>query len=165
MPGLSGLDVAARLEPPRPRVVFCTAFDQFAIDAFEHHAVDYLLKPINRERLLRTLARISGEVDEQRRQIRQGNEQREAERTQARLLPASGAGTRGTRLRGDVPARDGIGGDYYDFLRLDANRVGLTLGDVSGKALMRAFLSPRCRRACRHSYPAAFTIRPACSAS
>ena len=54
MPGLSGLDVAARLEPPRPRVVFCTAFDQFAIDAFEHHAVDYLLKPINRERLMRT---------------------------------------------------------------------------------------------------------------
>ena len=71
MPGLSGLDVAARLEPPRPRVVFCTAFDEFAIDAFEHHAVDYLLKPINRERLMRTVARISGEVDEQRRQVRE----------------------------------------------------------------------------------------------
>ena len=40
MPGLSGLDVAARLRPPRPRIVFCTAFDQFAIDAFDQQAVD-----------------------------------------------------------------------------------------------------------------------------
>ncbi len=144
MPGLSGLDVAARLEPPRPRVIFCTAFDQFAIDAFEHHAVDYLLKPINRERLMRTVARISGEVDEQRRQLREDalriKEQREAERTQARLMPTGGAGLEGLDCAGACRPAQGIGGDYYDFLRLDANCVGLTLGDVSGKGTYAGLL-------------------------
>jgi len=144
MPGLSGLDVAARLEPPRPRVVFCTAFDQFAIDAFEHHAVDYLLKPINRERLMRTITRISGDVDEQRRQTREiahhVSEQREAERTQARLMPTSGTALEGLDCAGTCRPARGIGGDYYDFLPLDADRVGLTLGDVSGKGTYAGIL-------------------------
>jgi len=140
MPGLSGLDVAARLEPPRPRIVFCTAFDQFAIDAFEHHAVDYLLKPVNRERLMGTLARISGEVDDQRRQVYDLHEQREAERTQARLMPASGTALEGLDCAGTCRPARGIGGDYYDFLQLDADRVGLTIGDVSGKGTYAGLL-------------------------
>jgi serine phosphatase RsbU (regulator of sigma subunit) len=137
MPGLSGLDVAARLQPPRPRVVFCTAFDQFAIDAFEHHAVDYLLKPVNRDRLGRTVARVSAEIGEQRRLVR---EQCEAERTQARLMPAAGAQIEGLECAGTTRPASGIGGDYYDFLRLDADRVGLTVGDVSGKGTYAGLL-------------------------
>jgi sigma-B regulation protein RsbU (phosphoserine phosphatase) len=140
MPGLSGLDVAARLEAPRPRVIFCTAYDQFAIDAFEHHAVDYLLKPINRDRLMRTVARISGEVDERRRQIQQISEQREAERTQARLMPTTGAVLEGLDCAGTCRPARGIGGDYYDFLQLDGDGVGLTLGDVSGKGTYAGLL-------------------------
>jgi two-component system LytT family response regulator len=58
MPGSSGLDVAACLPKPRPHVVFCTAFDQYAVEAFELHAVDYLLKPVGRTRLAQTLDRI-----------------------------------------------------------------------------------------------------------
>ncbi len=58
MPGSSGLDVAACLPKPRPHVVFCTAFDQYAVEAFELHAVDYLLKPIGRARLAQTLERV-----------------------------------------------------------------------------------------------------------
>jgi len=58
MPGSSGLDVAACLPKPRPHVVFCTAFDQYAVEAFELHAVDYLLKPIGRARLAQALDRI-----------------------------------------------------------------------------------------------------------
>lgn len=58
MPGCSGLEVAAALPPPRPRIIFCTAYDQYAIDAFELHAVDYLLKPVNRARLSDSLQRI-----------------------------------------------------------------------------------------------------------
>ena len=50
MPGASGLDVAASLGQPRPAVIFCTAFDQYAVDAFELSALDYLLKPVNRAR-------------------------------------------------------------------------------------------------------------------
>jgi two-component system LytT family response regulator len=51
MPGCTGLEVAASLGRPRPAIIFCTAFDQYAVDAFELQAVDYLLKPVNRARL------------------------------------------------------------------------------------------------------------------
>ena len=58
MPGASGLDVAASLGKPRPAVIFCTAFDQYAVDAFELSALDYLLKPVNRARLAASLDRV-----------------------------------------------------------------------------------------------------------
>ena len=59
MPGCSGLEVAASLGRPRPAIIFCTAFDQYAVDAFELHAVDYLLKPVNRARLHAALERVA----------------------------------------------------------------------------------------------------------
>lgn len=55
MPGMSGLEVAAELAGGGTRVVFVTAFDQFALEAFEHHAVDYLLKPVTDARLESTI--------------------------------------------------------------------------------------------------------------
>jgi two-component system LytT family response regulator len=58
MPGSSGIDVAACLPEPRPHVIFCTAYDRHAVDAFELHAVDYLLKPISRVRLGEALDRV-----------------------------------------------------------------------------------------------------------
>lgn len=58
MPGCSGLDIAASLPSPRPKIVFCTAFDKYAVDAFEVHAVDYLLKPVSRVRLAKALDRV-----------------------------------------------------------------------------------------------------------
>lgn len=58
MPELSGFDVLDRLGPEdRPLVVFTTAFDEYALQAFEAAAVDYLLKPISEERLDAALAR------------------------------------------------------------------------------------------------------------
>ena len=57
MPACSGLEVAASLPSPRPRIVFCTAFDQYAVDAFELHAIDYLLKPVSRARLAEAVSR------------------------------------------------------------------------------------------------------------
>jgi two-component system LytT family response regulator len=57
MPGCTGIDVVASLPEPRPRVIFCTAYDQHAVDAFELHAIDYLLKPISRARLAKALDR------------------------------------------------------------------------------------------------------------
>ncbi len=58
MPGLSGLDTL-RLLPPqeRPLTVFLTAYDRYALSAFEVHALDYLLKPIDDERFNETLDR------------------------------------------------------------------------------------------------------------
>ncbi len=61
MPGLDGLGVAQVLEGqvPRPAVIFCTAFDQFAVAAFDVSAVDYLLKPVVPERLARAVSRVA----------------------------------------------------------------------------------------------------------
>lgn len=56
MPGLSGLEVAARA--PACRIVFVTAYDEFAVQAFEQAAVDYLVKPVTAERLARTMQRL-----------------------------------------------------------------------------------------------------------
>ncbi len=62
MPGLNGIELAARLceGPQPPRVVFTTAYDHYTLQAFEHAAFDYLLKPIGLERLGRTVARLKG---------------------------------------------------------------------------------------------------------
>jgi two-component system LytT family response regulator len=60
MPGCTGMEVAASLPSPRPHIIFCTAFDQYAVDAFELSAVDYLLKPVNRARLAQALDRVRG---------------------------------------------------------------------------------------------------------
>jgi DNA-binding LytR/AlgR family response regulator len=65
MPGATGLDVAracARLSRP-PQIVFVTAFDRFALDAFDAAAVDYLLKPVQPDRLARTVARLRDRLD------------------------------------------------------------------------------------------------------
>ena len=59
MPGLSGLEVAAQLESDTaPLLVFVTAFDEHAIRAFDLNAVDYLLKPYDRDRLEKSLHRL-----------------------------------------------------------------------------------------------------------
>jgi len=59
MPGMDGLEVARHLaDAPQPAaVVFTTAYDEYAVNAFETNAVSYLLKPVRRERLLRALER------------------------------------------------------------------------------------------------------------
>lgn len=61
MPGDDGFALLARLDP-RPAVVFVTAFDQYAVRAFEANAVDYLLKPFRAERLAEALARVRTEL-------------------------------------------------------------------------------------------------------
>jgi DNA-binding LytR/AlgR family response regulator len=61
MPGLSGLEVAERIGS-LAQVVFVTAYDQYAVDAFDAGAVDYLLKPVQLERLERALARVKAKL-------------------------------------------------------------------------------------------------------
>src|SRR5258705_2506421 len=58
MPGLNGFQVVERV-PAGPMVVFTTAHDQHAVRAFEVNAIDYLLKPVERERLDRALDRVA----------------------------------------------------------------------------------------------------------
>ncbi|MEO1075395.1 MAG: LytTR family DNA-binding domain-containing protein [Bacteroidota bacterium] len=80
MPELSGFDVLRRRPPgPAPVVVFATAYDTYAIQAFEHHAAGYLLKPYDRARFASTLAHAKA-------QHRGRSQNREAEsHTQAAL--------------------------------------------------------------------------------
>lgn len=68
MPGLTGLEVASELADRAadgahvPRIVFVTAFDEFALQAFDLAAVDYLLKPLDPQRLARTVERLKAQL-------------------------------------------------------------------------------------------------------
>lgn len=93
MPGLSGLEVAAAAveASPATQIVFVTAYDQYAVDAFEHGAVDYLLKPIKPGRLAATVERL---------QARSGNNEAAA---LADLLERLGAHPGLQQRRDDAP--------------------------------------------------------------
>jgi two-component system LytT family response regulator len=65
MPELTGFEVLAALEEP-PNVIFCTAHDKFALKAFDVHAVDYLLKPFDRERFQTALHRAIAKIQNQK---------------------------------------------------------------------------------------------------
>lgn len=74
MPGLNGFDVLRKVSQgveQMPVVVFVTAYDQYAIRAFEVRALDYLLKPVDEDRLAQALERISQALTEQREKQQQ----------------------------------------------------------------------------------------------
>lgn len=64
MPGMMGVELAERLQQLQPglQIVFVTAYNEYAVDAFELHALDYLLKPVRKERLEKTIERIKAQV-------------------------------------------------------------------------------------------------------
>ncbi len=66
MPGLTGFEVLTHLAEI-PQIIFSTAYDEYALEAFEVHAVDYLLKPYTKERFSRALARVP--ADESRNSV------------------------------------------------------------------------------------------------
>jgi DNA-binding LytR/AlgR family response regulator len=89
MPEVDGFDVARHLPEPRPLLVFQTAYDEYALRAFEHAALDYLVKPVTLDGLRRALGRAR-------------------ERLEAPARPAPDAGVlRGLRasVRGSAPRR------------------------------------------------------------
>lgn len=114
MPGLGGLEVARRLRG-HPRTVFVTAFDDFAVEAFELHALDYLLKPFPRQRLEQTLRRAESELRESAGQ--------EYNRRLLELLEAGEPGGSGGFLES---FRVQTGGRLY---RLLAERISLIEAD------------------------------------
>jgi DNA-binding LytR/AlgR family response regulator len=61
MPGLTGMDVAEKIAGSC-RIVFVTAYDEYAVEAFEKEAVDYLLKPVSKERLEKTVNRLKEDL-------------------------------------------------------------------------------------------------------
>jgi len=109
MPGCSGLEVAASLGRPRPAIVFCTAYDQYAVDAFELHAVDYLLKPVNRARLQAALERVTSS--------RTVDREREVDRVtrHGTLTPSRFLARKAARFR-VVPRQDVIAFTFHEGL-------------------------------------------------
>ncbi|MGH8721341.1 MAG: LytR/AlgR family response regulator transcription factor [Burkholderiales bacterium] len=86
MPGIDGFEVLRRIpQTSMPMVVFVTAFDRYAIEAFDAHALDYLLKPLVDERLERTLAHV-------RDQFAQRKSAKHREQLVALLARMTGAG-------------------------------------------------------------------------
>lgn len=66
MPGLNGFDVVRAMQAEQlPLVVFVTAFNEYALDAFDVHAVDYVLKPVDDDRLAKTVARVRQQLAQQ----------------------------------------------------------------------------------------------------
>ncbi len=71
MPGLTGLEVAEKLmtvlpaSGPKPAIIFCTAYDEYALNAFKVDAVDYLLKPIRKEDLSKAMQKASRWIEQQ----------------------------------------------------------------------------------------------------
>ncbi|MBY6263409.1 two-component system response regulator YehT [Azospirillum sp. 412522] len=67
MPRVSGIEMLSMLDHEKmPHIVFLTAYDEYAVQAFEQHAFDYLLKPVNQARLDKTLQRIRRDREPQR---------------------------------------------------------------------------------------------------
>ncbi len=87
MPGLTGLELASRIEGAT-HVVFVTAYDQYAVEAFDRDAVDYLVKPVADDRLSRAIERLKAKLAA--REAPQGME--DVLRRIAASIPAAGAG-------------------------------------------------------------------------
>jgi two-component system, LytTR family, response regulator AlgR len=93
MPVMDGLEAAQHIATldPQPAVIFCTAYDQYAVSAFEAQALDYLVKPIRRERLIEALSRAQRFVKPA--QIEQTREALDGDRRRTHLC---------ARLRGNL---------------------------------------------------------------
>lgn len=113
MPVLTGLEVVKALKPPRPKIIFCTAYDQYALSAFEQQAFDYLLKPVKRERLAQAVSRMRESLETSTTLPR---EVTLAGRVQARMLPQSAPALAGLEFAAISTAARTVGGDYYDLL-------------------------------------------------
>ena len=136
MPGLDGLELARilrRFEQP-PAVVFVTAFDDHAVDAFELAVLDYLVKPVSRQRLDEALDRVG-------RAVGGGDAPVEADAVDDDVLPVDAPRGGGTRLlpRSSIVFLQAHG----DYVRVSAD---------GGRYLLRARLSDLDERWSRHGF-------------
>jgi two-component system response regulator LytT len=139
MPGLDGFAVLKKLldkKMPLPQVVFATAFDQYAVRAFEVNAVDYLLKPFDRARVLKTLEKVRREAG--------GGGAASGGATPSwmrccgwwrRAQPARAEGRQGDCARAEPAA---AGGPAGDLLRVDrGGAISVTTRTVEGQSNCR----------------------------
>jgi sigma-B regulation protein RsbU (phosphoserine phosphatase) len=137
MPGLTGLEVVKALKPPRPKIIFCTAYDQYALSAFEQQALDYLLKPVKRERLAQAVSRTRESLETSTMLPR---EVTLAGRVQARMLAQSVPALPGLEFAAISTAARTVGGDYYDCFSIAEGLLAVSIADVSGKGISAGLL-------------------------
>lgn len=101
MPEVDGFDVARHLPEPRPLVVFQTAYDEHALRAFEHAALDYLVKPVSMEGLRRAIERARARTE--------GFAEGAGSALDARLLEAMRAAAAAPSHRARLLVREGAG--------------------------------------------------------
>ena len=87
MPKLTGIEMLDLLEKPLPFIIFSTAYDQYAVQAFEKNAIDYLLKPYNRDRFGKAISRYLGNAGEFSAQESQLLEDLQSKETVLRRIP------------------------------------------------------------------------------
>lgn len=135
MPGLNGFKVVQALDVEvLPKIIFVTAYNQYAIEAFEIGAIDYLLKPVKKSRLAQALKRVGSLIQEPRHDLVIARE------VQRRLLPEKDLQLGNLELAGACLARNEVGGDYYDFMSLPPERLGVCVADISGKGFSAALM-------------------------
>jgi serine phosphatase RsbU (regulator of sigma subunit) len=137
MPAERGTELAATLPEPRPFIVFATAYERFAVDAFQYDAADYLLKPVNRHRLQAALERMRAKLADRRAAAR---ELAAATRAQAHLLPQSLPDAPGYTLTARTLAARAVGGDFYDAVPA-GDHLAFVLGDVAGKGMAAGLIA------------------------
>jgi sigma-B regulation protein RsbU (phosphoserine phosphatase) len=152
MPETHGTTFAASLSEPRPFIVFATAYDRYALEAFALDATDYLVKPVTRARLAATLDRVRtrlGGRTEAERDIRA------ASRVQASLMPRELPALPGFECAAATVQARGVGGDFYDAFARGPDLTAFVLGDVVGKGvpagLVASSVQARLQTSARHS--------------
>jgi DNA-binding LytR/AlgR family response regulator len=133
MPGLTGLELARRIDS-RTHVVFVTAYDQYAVEAFDRDAVDYLLKPVTDERLVKCIERL-------KKKLAAAEAPPPLEDVIARLsrlAPAGGGRLRWIRaLKGEVVHQIAVD----DVLYFNASDKYTRVVTAEGEALIRTALT------------------------
>jgi phosphoserine phosphatase RsbU/P len=144
MSGFNGFKVVQSLDHQRlPKIIFVTAYNQYAIDAFEVGAIDYLLKPVKKSRLLEAIERAKTGLRKERHDLAIARE------VQQRMLPDQDVKWENIEATGACMAVNEVGGDYYDFLKLSPNRFGLCIADISGKGFAAALMMANLQAALR----------------
>lgn len=131
MPGPDGLEVAATIidGPEPPLIIFATAYDEHALQAFELAALDYVVKPFDERRLAQTTARIRQALDE-----RATLEQRQAALREYLLRAAPTGGL--TKLWGEHENENRALVDYEDILWLVAEAKKIYMKTTAGDKLL-----------------------------
>jgi len=133
MPGLTGLELARRIDS-RTHVVFVTAYDQYAVEAFDQDAVDYLLKPVTDERLAKCVERLKRKIASAEAPPPLADLMERI----ARLVPVAGAKLRWIRaLKGEVVHQIAVD----DVLYFNAADKYTRVVTREGEALIRTALT------------------------